>query len=63
MDVEDNEIKVLNGGLSTIKQHMPNIIIESFNENYPTVEKILLDLSYTMVEKLSADNYIFIPKV
>jgi len=63
MDIEENEIKVLNGALSTIKQNMPNIIIEAFTENYPSVEKILLDLGYAMVEKLSEDNYVFIPKV
>ena len=62
MDIEENEIKVLNGALSTIKQHMPTIIIESFKENYLSVEKILLDLGYTMAEKLSEDNYVFIPK-
>jgi len=63
MDVEENEIKVLNGALSTIKKHMPNIIIESFNTNYPSVEKFLVDLGYTMVEKLAEDNYIFVQKV
>ena len=63
MDIEENEIKVLNGALSTIKQNMPNIIIESFDTNYPSVEKILLDLGYVMVEKLSEHNYVFTPKV
>jgi hypothetical protein len=61
--VEENEIKVLNGALSTIKKHMPNIIIESFKGNYPTVEKILVDLGYTMVKELSESNFIFTPKV
>ena len=63
MDVEENEIKVLNGALSTIKEHMPNIIIEIFDTNYPNVEKILLDLAYIMKEKLSDHNYVFVPKV
>jgi len=63
MDIEENEIKVLNGALSTIKQNMPTIIIESFDAHYPNVEKILLDLGYTMAEKLSLDNYVFTPKV
>jgi FkbM family methyltransferase len=63
IDVEKNEIKVLNGALSTLKQHMPNIIIEAFPENYSSVEKILLDLGYIMKEQFALSNYLFIPKV
>ena len=62
IDIEDNEIKLLNGGLSTIKQHMPTIIVESGPENYQTVEKILLDLGYIMLEKIATHDYLFTKK-
>jgi len=71
IDVEGNEIKMLNGALSTIKKHMPNIIIESFDinrpagfdQNYPTVEKMLIDLGYIMKEHIDENNHVFIAKI
>lgn len=62
MDIEENEIKVLNGAEQTIKKHMPTIIIETFEQHYKTVEKFLHDLGYKLEETLTSSNYVFIPK-
>lgn len=63
MDIEENEIKVLKGAEQTIKKHMPTIIIETFEQQYKTVEKILLDLGYKVEEVMEGSNYVFVPKV
>ena len=41
---------------------MPTIIVESGPENYQTVEKILLDLGYIMLEKIATHDYLFTKK-
>ena len=63
IDVELNEIKLLNGALKTIKQHMPAIIIESFDQNNKNVEEILINLGYELKETLAQNNYVYTPKV
>jgi FkbM family methyltransferase len=63
MDVEENEFKVSNGAVSTIKEHLPTIMIESNETNYATIEKFLVNLGYFMKDKGTWNNYVFIPKV
>jgi len=59
IDVEGMEIKVLKGGLQTIKKYMPYMLIESFGENKEKVKEILFDLGY-QYKKLD-DDYLFYP--
>lgn len=52
IDVEGHEIKVLNGAANTINKYNPDIFIESFSNNYITVDHILTGWGYVLKKLL-----------
>ena len=57
MDVEGYEEQVLEGGKETIERCKPDIYIEIWDKNVPTVSKILNDMGYALT-KMSQQNYL-----
>lgn len=61
IDVEGFEASVLRGGIATISKCKPILWIEIFSENFKEVNDILVELKYSLKQKLADNNYIFIP--
>jgi FkbM family methyltransferase len=55
VDVEDHELEVLKSGITTLRQHHPEIYVESFDNNYPALRDWLADLGY--LELTTFENY------
>ena len=55
IDVEGHEISVVKGGINTIKQFTPLLIIEDNDADY----NLLIDLGYTMIRLIGSRNIIF----
>lgn len=60
IDVEGHEIKVLNGAANTINKYNPDIFIESFSNNYITVDHILTGWGYVSKKTFTDDNYLYV---
>ena len=68
LDVEGNELKVINGGIETIKKYKPIIILEHWS-HYPTIDinktkcqfNILINIGYKIEQIRSSPDFIFSP--
>lgn len=60
IDVEGHEINVLNGAANTINKYKPDIFIESFSNNYITVDNILTAWGYRLKKSFVDDNYLYV---
>ena len=59
IDVEGMEINCIEGAINTIKKFKPLIFIEIMPENLKTINKILSELEYTIVQEFKNKNYLF----
>ena len=60
IDVEGMEDKVLLGGIETIKEYHPYIMIESFSPFFTNVKKILGEIGYRYEVLTEGSDYLFV---
>ncbi len=49
IDTEGEDLKVIQGGINSIKKYKPNIIIETRKENVKEIKNFFLDLGYSKI--------------
>lgn len=59
IDVEGMGGKVLAGGMDTLSQHRPIVMIELFPHEFEEAAVRFSDLGYSVAEQLNSDNFIF----
>lgn len=59
IDVEGHELSVLKGGLNTIVENKPVVMVEVFEDHVETVNRFFENISYAQKHILEGHNYIF----
>lgn len=62
IDVEGHEIQVLEGGIETIKRHMPHIVIEINKESEKYIRKVLERIGYEVSFLLTNNDFVLLNK-